>query len=163
MPYTQGLLESIPVLGEVREKLAVIPGNVPSLIDLPPGCRFAARCLARVEHGLAICTETDPALLAVEEGHQARCWLYHDHPPSGFEAPMATSRSRDEAIRIGRLAAESEATMTQQLEHAAPASAATVGARDGEVLQVRPPGQVLPGALRRPAAGRRPGSRPWTT
>lgn len=99
MPYTQGLLESIPVLGDIRKDLAVIPGTVPSLIDLPPGCRFAARCVSRVEHGLTICSETDPALLAVEEGHMARCWLYHDHPPSGYEAPLATSRSRDEAIR----------------------------------------------------------------
>ena len=49
-PYTQGLMSSIPVLGKIKEKLDVIPGNVPNLINLPPGCRFAPRCRARVEH-----------------------------------------------------------------------------------------------------------------
>ncbi len=99
MPYTQGLLASIPVLGEVRERLAVIPGTVPNLVDLPPGCRFAGRCASRIEYGLSICTQEGPELLPVEEGHQARCWLYHDHPPSGFKAPLATGRARDEAGR----------------------------------------------------------------
>jgi oligopeptide/dipeptide ABC transporter ATP-binding protein len=94
MPYTQGLIESIPTLGSVKERLAVIPGTVPSLVDLPPGCRFASRCLSRIEHGLKVCNEIEPELLPVEEGHLVRCWLYHDHPPSGFEAPLATGRSR---------------------------------------------------------------------
>ena len=99
MPYTQGLLESIPVLGETRERLAVIPGTVPNLVDLPPGCRFAGRCASRIEYGLTLCTQEAPELLPVEEGHLARCWLYHDHPPSGFKAPLATGRARDEAGR----------------------------------------------------------------
>ncbi len=43
-PYTEGLLAAIPVLGEVRESLAVIPGSVPNLINLPPGCKFHPRC-----------------------------------------------------------------------------------------------------------------------
>ena len=98
-PYTVGLLESIPVLGEIRDRLAVIPGTVPSLIDLPPGCRFASRCLRRVEHDLTICGEIEPAILPVDDGHQVRCWLYHDHPPSGHAAPRATARSRDESVR----------------------------------------------------------------
>ena len=55
-PYTQGLIGSIPVLGEIKDELDVIPGNVPNLIDLPPGCRFAPRCRARVAKGLTICT-----------------------------------------------------------------------------------------------------------
>jgi peptide/nickel transport system ATP-binding protein len=99
MPYTQGLLASIPVLGRDREVLAVIPGMVPSLIDLPPGCRFAPRCVQRVEHGLSICSEVEPALLPIEEGHTARCWLYHDYPASGHTAPLGTGRSEDEAAR----------------------------------------------------------------
>ena len=44
-PYTQGLIGSIPVLGKVVDRLEVIPGLVPNLIDLPPGCRFAPRCI----------------------------------------------------------------------------------------------------------------------
>ena len=99
MPYTKGLLASIPVLGEVREKLAVIPGTVPSLVDLPPGCRFSGRCSARVEHELTICNESAPELLPVEEGHNVRCWLYHDHPPSKHEAPLATGRAKEESAR----------------------------------------------------------------
>ena len=93
-PYTQGLLASIPVLGEFRERLAVIPGSVPQLVDLPPGCRFAGRCTARVAHDLAICTEVDPRLLPVGDDHEVRCWLYHDHAPSGFKAPLG-QRSAD--------------------------------------------------------------------
>jgi oligopeptide/dipeptide ABC transporter ATP-binding protein len=75
-PYTQGLIGSIPVLGTLRELLDVIPGVVPSMIDLPVGCRFAPRCGPRVEHGLQICTQQEPDLREVEEGHKARCWLY---------------------------------------------------------------------------------------
>ena len=48
-PYTRGLIGSIPVVGQVKDELAVIPGNVPNLIDLPTGCRFAPRCLTRIE------------------------------------------------------------------------------------------------------------------
>jgi oligopeptide/dipeptide ABC transporter ATP-binding protein len=77
-PYTRGLIGSIPVMGEIRDELAVIPGNVPNLIDLPPACRFAPRCAARVEHGLTICDERHPELHPYGEGdHDVRCWLYH--------------------------------------------------------------------------------------
>ncbi len=76
-PYTQGLIGSIPVLGEVKDELYVIPGNVPNLINLPPGCRFAPRCRARVEHNLEICTREDPQLKPVGPNHHAvRCCLY---------------------------------------------------------------------------------------
>ena len=51
-PYTQGLIGSIPVMGVVRDELSTIPGNVPNLIDLPAGCRFAPRCLAREPFGV---------------------------------------------------------------------------------------------------------------
>ena len=73
-PYTQGLLASIPVLGEVRDKLAVIPGSVPSLRNLPPGCRFAGRC----PHVMEICREKEPELLRISETRTSRCWLYAD-------------------------------------------------------------------------------------
>ncbi|HEX5671953.1 MAG TPA: ABC transporter ATP-binding protein, partial [Acidimicrobiia bacterium] len=55
-PYTRGLIGSIPTLGTVKDELEVIPGVVPNLVDLPPGCRFAPRCKSRVELGLEICT-----------------------------------------------------------------------------------------------------------
>ena len=50
-PYTRGLIGSLPVVGIERDELAVIPGNVPNLIDLPKGCRFAPRCASRVARG----------------------------------------------------------------------------------------------------------------
>jgi oligopeptide/dipeptide ABC transporter ATP-binding protein len=75
-PYTQGLIESVPVMGVVKEKLATIPGSVPNLVDLPPGCKFAPRCRPRVENNLTICTEKEPELKPVAPGHTVRCWLY---------------------------------------------------------------------------------------
>jgi oligopeptide/dipeptide ABC transporter ATP-binding protein len=75
-PYTQGLIGSIPVLGEIKDQLDVIPGNVPNLIDLPLGCRFAPRCRERVAHGLAICTREKPQLTPAAAYHKVRCWLY---------------------------------------------------------------------------------------
>ena len=77
-PYTQGLLASIPILGSNKEKLDHIPGSVPNLIDLPPGCRFAPRCRARIELGLTKCTEEMPSLFEVAPKHLSRCWIYED-------------------------------------------------------------------------------------
>ena len=89
-PYTPGLIGSIPVLGEIRERLDVIPGSVPNLINLPQGCRFAPRCRARVENNLAICTDKHPSLIEVSEGHKVRCWLYQD--AEGHTAPMKSGK-----------------------------------------------------------------------
>jgi oligopeptide/dipeptide ABC transporter ATP-binding protein len=77
-PYTQGLIRSIPVVGDVHDQLPVIPGNVPNLIDLPKGCRFAPRCATRVAEDLAISLEVHPELRSLVPGHDVRCWLYHD-------------------------------------------------------------------------------------
>jgi oligopeptide/dipeptide ABC transporter ATP-binding protein len=77
-PYTQGLIGSIPILGKLKERLDVIPGSVPNLINMPPGCRFASRCRARVENNLTICTEKEPELVNAKQGHLVRCWLYQD-------------------------------------------------------------------------------------
>lgn len=77
-PYTKGLIGSIPVLGEVRDRLDVIPGSVPNLVNLPAGCRFAPRCMSRIEHNLSVCTEKRPELEDISEGHKVRCWLYQD-------------------------------------------------------------------------------------
>jgi oligopeptide/dipeptide ABC transporter ATP-binding protein len=86
-PYTRGLIDSIPILGTVKERLEVIPGSVPNLVNLPPGCRFASRCLAREQHGLEICTRVEPELTTVQPGHSVRCWLYLDH--EGHRAPLS--------------------------------------------------------------------------
>lgn len=85
-PYTQGLIGSIPVLGKVLDRLEVIPGNVPNLIGLPVGCRFAPRCRLREQYNLEICTRQHPDFVEVESGHHVRCWLYQS--ADGHKAPI---------------------------------------------------------------------------
>jgi peptide/nickel transport system ATP-binding protein len=68
-PYTRGLLDSVP--GEARpgEKLAQIPGSIPALIDLPPGCAFRARC----SRAGSAC-ETMPDITDLGRGRGVRCF-----------------------------------------------------------------------------------------
>ena len=68
-PYTEGLLRAAPRLR--REKPTPIPGAVPALDALPPGCAFAPRCSHRVSE----CDAAVPELRAAGEGHRARCIL----------------------------------------------------------------------------------------
>ena len=76
-PYTQGLLKSVPVLGDRakhgRQRLREICGIVPSLYDLPTGCTFHPRC----DKALNICRERAPDFLEVEGIHRVRCHIYH--------------------------------------------------------------------------------------
>ncbi len=74
-PYTSGLIGSIPVLGDIKERLEVIPGSVPNLISPPPGCKFAPRCKVRVEHNCQRCVDEEPPLVEVVPGHKVRCWV----------------------------------------------------------------------------------------
>jgi oligopeptide/dipeptide ABC transporter ATP-binding protein len=76
-PYTRGLIGAVPVPGRILSELASIPGNVPNLIALPPGCRFAPRCTARIEHGNTLAEAAHPELRVAGAGHEVRCWLYH--------------------------------------------------------------------------------------
>ena len=78
-PYTKGLIDSMPVLGHQKQRLNIIPGSVPDLVDMPPGCRFASRCTAKEEYNCAICTEVEPDLIEELPGHAVRCWLYRSH------------------------------------------------------------------------------------
>jgi len=97
-PYTRGLIASVPVLGRVRDYLETIPGNVPNLIDLPPGCRFAPRCQARLDYQLDICTQEEPDLIEIAPGHKVRCWLYQDremHTAPLRQMAQAKSSVRD--------------------------------------------------------------------
>jgi oligopeptide/dipeptide ABC transporter ATP-binding protein len=80
------LIASVPVLGEIKEELDTIPGNVPNLVNLPPGCRFASRCLAREKYGLQACDQVEPDLINVGDQHQVRCWLYQEY--QGQPAPL---------------------------------------------------------------------------
>ena len=85
-PYTQGLIGSIPILGKLKERLEVIPGSVPNLVNLPAGCRFAPRCQARTKYALHICTEKEPGLAEHGPSHLVRCWLYQN--ADGHTAPL---------------------------------------------------------------------------
>ncbi len=68
-PYSQKLLASVPRLRAVQEP-EFISGQPPSLLNLPPGCRFAPRCPSRFER----CDQDPPV---VRQGRQqVRCWLY---------------------------------------------------------------------------------------
>ena len=71
-PYTQGLINAIPVLGERKEELAIIPGRVPDLVDPPTGCRFRTRC----EHAFDRCAGEVPLLAEIEPDHWVSCHLY---------------------------------------------------------------------------------------
>jgi oligopeptide/dipeptide ABC transporter ATP-binding protein len=93
-PYTQGLIASIPVLGKIQDRLDVIPGTVPNLIGLPPGCKFAPRCRSRVEYELTICTEIEPDLVPVLPKHTVRCWLYQSFEEKGHKAPVRAAEVR---------------------------------------------------------------------
>jgi oligopeptide transport system ATP-binding protein len=73
MPYTQGLLRSVPRLdwaGRRGEKLAAIPGNVPDALAPPSGCAFAPRC---EHHRPGLCDAAVPPLEASGADHDVRC------------------------------------------------------------------------------------------
>ena len=73
-PYTQGLIRSIPRIDRAvsrQARLESIGGTVPSLLNPPPGCRFAARC----KYAMDICTQAVPPLKEVAPGHRVACVL----------------------------------------------------------------------------------------
>lgn len=74
-PYTEGLLQSVPKINRLTAcdkngYLRTIPGSVPSLYSLPPGCSFQDRCPAVTEK----CRREEPLLKEVSPGHFSRCW-----------------------------------------------------------------------------------------
>ena len=71
-PYTIGLLDSLPKLGEKRDRLTTIPGNVPNPLRFPPGCRFHPRC--PVYKGDSRCRTVEPVLEEKRPGHKVACW-----------------------------------------------------------------------------------------
>ena len=72
-PYTRGLIRSIPRIDRAgrKERLAAIAGVVPSLLEPPPGCRFAARC----EFAMPVCTAATPPLRRIASDHEVACVL----------------------------------------------------------------------------------------
>ena len=76
-PYTQGLLQSLPRVDKdasgAKQRLQEIPGIVPSLLNLPTGCKFASRCPSVMPQ----CKEQEPPLEQVAGDHYSACWLNH--------------------------------------------------------------------------------------
>jgi oligopeptide/dipeptide ABC transporter ATP-binding protein len=70
-PYTEALFRSIPRIGR-KDRLVPITGSVPNPYRIPKGCSFAPRCA----HAMDICSQEEPPVFALAEGHQAKCWLH---------------------------------------------------------------------------------------
>jgi len=68
-PYTQALMQSLPRMDRSLEVLPAIRGSVPNLLEMPPGCRFAARC----DLAQPACRQ-EQRLVAVADSHSVRCW-----------------------------------------------------------------------------------------
>ena len=73
-PYTIGLIGSKPDLATDSTRLHVIPGNVPDLSSLPPGCPFSPRC----DKSMDICKRKFPDEKVLDGEHRISCWLYSD-------------------------------------------------------------------------------------
>ena len=91
MPYTIGLLNSVPRIGgstgRQRERLEAIPGNVPNPADLPNGCAFHPRC----RYVIDACTKEVPALVDTSGGHLSRCLRWREAAPMARD-PQVGSR-----------------------------------------------------------------------
>ena len=72
-PYTLGLLNTLPKLGDAR-RLETIPGVVPPAGNFPTGCVFAPRC----KHATSKCHAKKPSLVTLDEGHKVRCFQFTD-------------------------------------------------------------------------------------
>jgi peptide/nickel transport system ATP-binding protein len=70
-PYTQALLKAFPNIQRERQFVAGIPGNPPSLVHLPAGCAFYARCSKRLDK----CALREPPMISAYADHQAACFL----------------------------------------------------------------------------------------
>ncbi len=71
-PYTIGLIKCLPSMTQTTDRLASIPGTVPSLIDPPGGCLFHPRC----DKAMAICSREKPVPITINQGHTVHCHLY---------------------------------------------------------------------------------------
>jgi len=96
-PYTQGLFRSLPTLGTRKRRLETIPGNVPSGLAFPSGCKFHPRC--PIGHDLPRCHNEEPALREVRPGHWAACWECPGYGDAPATDPSAADDSHDNGKR----------------------------------------------------------------
>ena len=73
-PYTKGLLDSIPKLGQKKHFLPTVGGTIPSLWELPKGCRFSNRCPYKKE----ICQKEEPRLENIGPQESVACWAHEE-------------------------------------------------------------------------------------
>jgi oligopeptide/dipeptide ABC transporter ATP-binding protein len=78
-PYTRGLINAVPLLGQKRDELFTIPGQPPDVTGLPPGCSFAPRCDRATEK----CHAEFPPAQRTDGGAEALCWYPADTPQRG--------------------------------------------------------------------------------
>ena len=71
-PYSVGLIRSVPVLGRKTDRLYSIKGQPPSLLNPPPGCRFAPRC----DHADKKCSQEYPPEVSLDGRHRVSCWRF---------------------------------------------------------------------------------------
>ena len=94
-PYTRGLFDSVPRLGQTKERLGTIPGTVPNPLHFPAGCKFHPRCT--VGRDLPRCQGQEPPLRQVKPGHWAACW---ECP--GYDGAPETNPARSPSAAQGR-------------------------------------------------------------
>jgi peptide/nickel transport system ATP-binding protein/oligopeptide transport system ATP-binding protein len=93
MPYTMGLIESIPSVEKRGGRLSAIKGVVPSPFNLPPACRFEPRC----PYAWELCRMEPPDLYRVDGGRLARCHLHRADARDRWAAVVAGRRDRSAA------------------------------------------------------------------
>ncbi len=84
-PYVKALISAMPSLAANPGNLHSIPGQVPDMSALPPGCRFAPRCALAEE----VCRETEPLVLASAAGHAVACHVVNSEPERGITSEPA--------------------------------------------------------------------------
>ena len=90
MPYTWGLLSSIPLpTADRSQELIPIPGSPPDMLDPPKGCPFTPRC----PYSMRICAEEMPEYTTFSSEHKAACWLHHPMAPN-VEPPVRVGGTR---------------------------------------------------------------------
>jgi peptide/nickel transport system ATP-binding protein len=112
MPYTAGLLASLPSLDGRRERLASIPGTPPSGIGYGPGCAFAPRCPIAA----AACAE-QPALISVGAGHVAACHFAEQEREAAAHPEAGKLRAEEQDSRADQAQGDIVLTVRDLTKH----------------------------------------------
>jgi len=122
-PYTEGLLRSIPRLGQSVDRLAVIPGLVPSPTAWPSGCRFHERC----PYGWEKTEREEPPLFELGPGRKSKCWLV-EFPERREEVRRQTGGFTPQGALTGTGA---QTPVAGSQEESVPSGEQTLGGQEG--------------------------------